>query len=483
MRRLAALCLALSIPAFAAPQAFGQAATEGEHSPNMEFVENLPYELKNGGTESFGTDIEFAKIGGRQYALAGSYRNGMQIVDVTNPRQSEIVSVYDCGVTQGDVQVFRQGSKPRRTFIAYASDTFGDGTSTCYQEAAALGFDVKKPDGTGKNGTFIAEITDPLNPVTVSFVEIAQGAHNQSVHPSGNFLYNSNSDLITSFRPAIEVFDISNFAAPVKVKELNLPTRPGLGTESHDISFSKDGQRAYSAALSQGVVINTANPADPTVVSSWVDPAINVWHQVDPYTTTDAAGNTREFLIAEDEFAGAAGGPVCPSGGFHVYEITGNLEEAPAKVGYWNIDDAGFSGDATGTCTAHVFRIHEREKILTAAFYNGGVRVVDLSGLDGISLGSSQLVGEGMKEIGYYRMPDADSWSAKTPRIDGRTGDFYLFGNDIKRGLDIYHFDGAGTRPARSGGRWMSAEEARVALAGRPTPGVAGTTYVCLLGG
>jgi hypothetical protein len=31
--------------------------------------------------------------------------------------------------------MFRQASKPGRTFVAYASDTFGDGTSTCYQEA------------------------------------------------------------------------------------------------------------------------------------------------------------------------------------------------------------------------------------------------------------------------------------------------------------------------------------------------------------
>jgi hypothetical protein len=218
------------------------------------------------------------------------------------------------------------------------------------------------------------------------------------------------------------------------------------------------------------------------VITSFLDPSINVWHQIDPYTTTDSSGQTREFLIAEDEVAGAAGGPVCPSGGFHVYEITGELENAPEKVGYWNIDDAGFSGDAQGTCTAHVFRIHEREQVMTAAFYNGGVRVVDLSGLSGISLGSSQLVGEGMKEIGYYRMPDADSWSAKTPGINRKTGDFYLFGNDIKRGLDIYHFDGEGTKPAKSRGKWMSAQEAKVALADRKYPGVAGTTYVCLLG-
>ncbi len=459
-----------------APSAFAQ----GDHSSNMEHLNTLPYELRNGGKTPHGTDIEFTRIGGRQYALAGSYLNGMQIVDITDPRNAQIVSVYDCGVTQGDVQVFRQADKPGRTFVAYASDTQGDGTSTCYREAAALGFEVKKTNGTGKNGTFIAEITDPLHPVTVSFVEITQGAHNQTVHPSGNFLYNSNSDLITSFQPAIEIFDITNFAAPVKTAELALPTRPGLGTESHDISFSKDGSRAYSAALSQGVVIDTANPGNPSVISSWMDPAINVWHQVEPYTTTDSSGREREFLIAEDEFAGAAGGPVCPSGGFHVYEITGELEKAPEKVGYWNIDDVSYSGEPTGTCTAHVFRIHEREQVMTAAFYNGGVRVVDLAGLSGISLGSSQLVGEGMKEIGYYRMANADSWSAKTPQINRKTGDFYLFGNDMTRGLDIYRFDGEGTK-SKSRGKWMNAQESRVALAGRATPGVAGTTYICLL--
>jgi hypothetical protein len=475
---LSSLILSMLLASAAAP-AFGQAAS-GEHSANMEHVSTLPYELRNGGTTPFGTDIEFARIGGRQYALAGSYRNGMQIVDITDPRSAEIVSVYDCGVTQGDVQVFRQADKPGRTFIAYASDTFGDGTSTCYQEAAALGFEVHKANGTGRNGTFIAEITDPLHPTTVSFVDITQGAHNQSVHPSGNYLYNSNSDLITSFQPAIEIFDISNFAAPVKTGELALPTRPGLGTESHDISFSRDGTRAYSAALSQGVVIDTTNPASPSVISSWMDPSINVWHQIEPYTTRDSSGRTREFLIAEDEFAGAAGGPVCPSGGFHVYEITGDLENAPEKVGYWNIDDVSYSGEATGTCTAHVFRIHEREQIMTAAFYNGGVRVVDLSGLSGISLGGTQLVGEGMKEIGYYRFPNADRWSAKTPQINRKTGDFYLFGNDMSRGLDIYRFDGVGKKP-KSRGRWMSAEESRVALAGRASPGVAGTSYICLL--
>ena len=73
------------------------------------------------------------------------------------------------------------------------------------REAQALGFDMLKDNGTGKNGTFIADVTDPLHPKTVGFVEVGQGSHNQSIHPSGNYLYNSNSDLITSFQPAIEM--------------------------------------------------------------------------------------------------------------------------------------------------------------------------------------------------------------------------------------------------------------------------------------
>jgi hypothetical protein len=449
---IAAMVLAL-IPA--------SATAQDRHSRNMSLVKNLPYEARNGDVPNYGTDIEFARIGGRQYALAGSYRNGLQIVDVTRPRRSEIVAVYDCGVTQGDVQVFRQADKPGRVFAGYTSDTYGDGTSTCYREAEALGFNVRKANGQGKNGTFIVELTNPLAPTTVSFVEVEQGSHNHTIHPSGRYLYNSNSDLITSFQPAIEVFDISDFAAPLKVGELPLPTRPGLGTESHDITFSDDGDRAYSAALSQGVVIDTTDPAAPSIVSSWLDPAINVWHQADPYS----AGG-RDFVFVEDEFAGAAGGPVCPSGGFHIYEVTGALERAPKKVGYWNIDDVGPTHNPAGTCTAHVFDIHERRQLMTVAYYNGGVRVVDLSGLHG---------GEGLRQVGFYKTENADSWSAKTPSIE-RDGSFWLYGNDIERGLDVYRYDG--TAPVSdSRGTWLGAGAALTLPAAPRTE----TNYVCLI--
>ena len=362
------------------------AGADAANSPNMKFVKNFPYEARN-ETPNYGTDMEFARISGHDYALAGSYENGMHIFDITQPTKTKLVGKYECDILQGDVQVFRQKQRPGRVFAAYTADADGNAQSTCYREAEALGFDAVDGE-TGRQGTFIADITNPRKPRTVSFVEVPQGSHNQTVHPSGNYLYNSNADLITSLQPAIEVFDISKLAVPRKTGELELPTRPGLGTESHDITFDSSGDRAYSAALSQGVIINTANPARPSIVSSFVDPAINVWHQSDPVKI-----GSREFLIVEDEFAGAAGGPVCPSGGFHVYDVTGAKEANPVKVGAWNIDEIRPTTSATNSCTAHVFDIHEKEKLLTVAYYNGGVRVVDISSLAGIGLGKTDLVG------------------------------------------------------------------------------------------
>ena len=465
-------CLALAAPA---------AAQESHrHSGNMTHTAHLPYEARNGTIPNYGTDIEFARLTGRQYALAGSYRNGMQIVDLSRPAQPRIAAIFDCGVSQGDVQVFHRDDMPGRTFATYTSDTYGDGTSTCYREAQALGFDVLKADGTGRNGTFIVEVTDPLHPKTIAFAEVPQGSHNQTVHPSGKYMYNSNSDLITSPQPAIEVIDMTDLSAPKTVTELALPTRPGLGTESHDISFSKDGTRAYSAALSQGVIIDTRDPANPQIVASFVDPAINVWHQLEPFTLTDELGREREFLIAEDEFAGAVGTSQCPNGGVHVYEISGGLERNPQKVGYFNIAEARPTDAPEGRCTAHVFQIHEKEKVMTMAWYNGGVRVIDLSGLTGISLGGTQLSGAGMKEIGYYQISGADTWSAKTPRIDPKTGDFYLYGNDVARGMDVYKFTAAGT-PSTSQGTWLTPGQALAAAQLRPNVAPR-TTLFCLLG-
>lgn len=144
-----------------------------------------------------------------------------------------------------------------------------------------------------------------------------------------------------------------------------------------------------------------------------------------------------------------------------MYDITGVNELNPEKVGYWNIDEVRPATDDGMRCTAHVFDIHPKEGIMTIAFYNGGVRVVDISGLVGVALGETQ-ISDGMKQVGFYQFPDSDTWAAKTPEIDS-TGDFYLYGNDVTRGMDIYYFDD-GEEKAKNNGRFMSPADARVFL-------------------
>ena len=483
-------------------------ATEGV-GQGITPVANLQYANRYDTGKNQGTDLEFAvltapgspaaatdvapNIPGVQhrYAVAGSYDNGMHLIDITNPKNPKQAGRYDCGVSQGDVQVFKRGS---RTFATYTMDAAYvlQEESTCVREAKALGLfegtgevapaaiDPFGDFGRAGIGTYIADITNPARPKTVSYVASTKGAHNMTVHPSGMYLYESNSQLYTTAADAgIEVFDIRNFAAPKRVAKLTLPPTPGLGAESHDLTFNNRGTRAYSAALSQTVSINTQDPANPSIISVIVDPTINVHHQADPVTLTDkTTGQKRRFLFIEDEFVGALGTGQCPNGGVHVYDITGPLENAPVKVGYWNIDeiretDSGITNTGTAlpfgplemnSCTAHVFNIHPNQALMTIAFYNGGVRVVDLSGLVGVALGSN---GVGMKQVGSYRFPDSNTWAVKAP-VARRSG-FYLYGNDIQRGFDVYRYDGKNTAPAAEGADlWLTPEQTVARAAATP---------------
>jgi hypothetical protein len=432
------------------------------HSDNLTPIANLGYEDRYGTGANQGTDIEFARLKHkgkeRDFAIAGSYDNGLQIVDVSDPAKPTRVGAYDCGISQGDVQVFTRGARTYATYTMDAGYTLQEG-SQCVRDAKAMGLfqpttphpldidpigaiDPATAFGRAGIGTYIVDITDPARPTTASFVGVAKGSHNQTVHPSGEWLYNSNSQLYTTAGNAgIEVFDIRDLRRPRLAAVLPLPPVPGLGAESHDITFDETGTRAYSAALSHTAVIDTTVVDRPEIISVIVDPTINVHHQSTMVTLTDETlGVTRDLLFIEDELAGAAGFDPCPSGGLHVYDVTGPLEAAPVKVGYWNIADLRYptaEGNVGAQCTMHVFQIHPEEQLLVAAFYNGGVRVVDISSVVGVALGGQ---GVGMREVAHARFPDSLTWSAKTPRIE-EDGSFHLFGNDLNRGLDVYRFD------------------------------------------
>jgi hypothetical protein len=412
----------------------GLAVAETGTGQEMSFVANLQY--NDSGAAQNGSDVEFVKVGKKEYALAGTLRGGMQIVDITDPEQPFVAAVYDCAVSQGDIQVWKND---RRILASYTAD----GTFGVVGAASRCGRDLGlRPDASG---TVIVDITSPTSPQTVSYLHVPRGSHNMTIHPSGRYLYNSNSDLITSTSPAITIYDVSDPARPKWVQDFKIPFVPlSLGSESHDITFNEDGSRAYSAAISQTLVLDTTDPANPVQVGQILDPAINVAHQSDPVTLTREGGTEREVLIITDERAGAAASAECPGGGLHLYDITGDLEQKPEKIGTWFIPAATVQDGST--CTSHVLRVYEDQEMLTIAWYAQGVRVLDLSGLADLE-GSPFTVGigdgAGMREVGNYVLEDSDTWSFKTNRI-GSDGSFYGYGNDLVRGFDVYKFSGAG---------------------------------------
>ncbi len=412
----------------------GLSVAESGTGEEMSFVANLQYD--DSGDVQNGSDIEFLKVGKKEYALAGTLRGGMQIVDITDPEAPFVAAVYDCAISQGDIQVWKHD---RRVLASYTAD----GTFGAAGAASRCGRDLGlRPDSSG---TVIVDLTTPTSPQTVSYLHVPRGSHNMTIHPSGDYLYNSNSDLATSTSPTITIYDVSTPERPKWVQDYRIPFVPlSLGSESHDITFNADGTRAYSAALSQSLVLDTTDPANPKQVSQILDPTINVAHQADPVTLTRADGTEREVLVVTDERAGAAASAECPGGGLHLYDITGDLERAPEKIGTWFIPAATVQDGAT--CTSHVLRIYPDQEMLTIAWYAQGVRVLDMSGLADFE-GSATSVGigdgVGLREVGNYVLEDSDTWSFKTNRI-ATDGSFYGYGNDLVRGFDVYRFSGAG---------------------------------------
>ena len=426
-----------------------QVAESGTETGGMVHLKNIQYPVGEDVAQG-GTDVEFIDQGGRQYAVAGTGRNGMQIVDITDPAEAFLAATYDCAINQGDVQTFRQGEKLLATYTADSRVNSGGVTGTDSQCAK----DLELPGNW--LGTVIVDLTDPLNPVTLSGVEISTGSHNMTVHPSGNFLYNSNSELITNVTPRIEVVDITDAANPVRLEDFRYALNPSsLGANSHDVAFNADGTRGYSASLSNTVIFDTTDPAKPTVVAQVENPRINVEHDVKHLALPDGQGGEREFLLVGDEIAGAAGNGTCPGGGITVFEVTGDLERAPKDLGTWFIDDTtgvddAARGDGEGEagaarCTAHVFSVYPEQGLLTIGWYERGARVLDISGLgtydsdvpDPAALGD----GIGITEIGSYFFNDSDTWSFKTDAI-AADGSFYAYGNDVSRGFDVYYFPG-----------------------------------------
>ena len=356
----------------------------------------------------------------RHFGLVGNQTSGAKIVDITEPETPfTVATLSGCKVGQGDPQVTADGM-----IAAIAYQTSG----SC---KTAAGKTVPK-------GSAIVDLSNVYEPLVVGSAPETQGSHNNTIHPSGKYLYISSSATAPSngTDTRIPIYDISDPTAPVKVKDFLVP-----GNGPHDIRFSADGKRAYFAGISMFHIVNTENPANPSVVSRIVPPGGSIGH--DTLVTRDG-----RFLFLGDEGGGGGTYP-CPGGAIYVYDLTneaaplllGAAEAGGGPVIARNIDEVP-GPQVTGGCTSHVMELNPDGKSLTIGWYRLGTRIFDFSSFynaDGTAKAAGNIAaawgshGVGLVETGFMIPDNANTWSAKQyAKVPG-----YIFSDDLNLGLYV----------------------------------------------
>lgn len=328
-------------------------------------------------------------IDGKDYAVTGTWgADGTAYFwDVTNPARIELIdSVRVDARTVNDVKVSEDGR------VAVIS-----------REGAS----------NRKNGLVIIDVSNPRDAQVISeFSEnLTGGVHNV-------FIYKNHVYALSDGRKyySINIEDPKN---PRIVGEFELDT-PGHAI--HDV-WIHDGI-AYSSNWSDGVqLVDVGNgiaggtPANPVQFASYAYPSGSN-HAAFPYK--DEKTGKFYVILGDEEFPYGLDPdgrkPGRAAGFLHVIDFT-DLKN-PKEVAWFQVPFAG----------SHNFWIED--DILYAAFYNGGVRVVDISGE---LLGDLNRQG---REIAWIVPEDPDGYVANAPFTWGvQPHKGHMFYSDWNSGL------------------------------------------------
>ncbi|MDQ2673816.1 MAG: hypothetical protein M3Y40_04100 [Chloroflexota bacterium] len=217
-------------------------------------------------------------------------------------------------------------------------------------------------------GLYLFDLEDPGHPTLLDSVHVEDGLHTATFGEIEGRRYAFTARNPPD--PALLIFDVTDPASIEPTATVPVPPTYGI----HD-TYVRDGL-AFVFAWDAGVIIydvgngiRGGSPESPEEVSRLVtsdngvagSPAVhNGWWFHNPVT-----GEARYLFIGQ-EGPGQVG--VSASGDIHVVDIS-DLEQ-PREVASFRLEGAG----------AHNFWMDEAAQVLYAAYYNGGVVALDVSG-------------------------------------------------------------------------------------------------------
>ena len=226
-------------------------------------------------------------------------------------------------------------------------------------------------EGGSAPGLLVYSLADPANPVLLGRHAVAPGLHTGTVASVDGTTYAFTARSPGAESPALQIYDLSNPVSPGVVAVVPVPPQYGI----HD-TFVRDGL-VFAFVWNVGIQIYDAgngirggSAAAPVLVGAVVTSATGVpgggpqahngWWFHNPNT------NERRYLFVGQE--GPVQFGVGSSGDIHVVDVSDHSR--PVEVAFFHLEGAG----------SHNFWMDEANEILYAAFYNGGVVALDVSG-------------------------------------------------------------------------------------------------------
>lgn len=268
----------------------------------------------------------------------GAPGNAVKIWDVSGDIPTLIDSlIVPNAVTLGDIQTSDDGQ------LLVVATEFSPGSIVLYSLA-----NPRKPQLITR---YTTALTDP-------------GVHTANVATVNGRLYAFLSVDNTSSGPArLVIVDITDPTTPTQVF-----TQTMGAPYTHD-TFVRDGI-LFIAVWDDGIKIwdiggggRGGTPSSPVELSSFATfggEAHNIWWY------KNASTGEKRYAFVGQEGPGFVGSSA--SGDIHVVDVS-NLA-SPREVAFFHLDGAG----------THNFFMDESRALLYAAYYNGGVRVIDVSG-------------------------------------------------------------------------------------------------------